>query len=139
MGPLTLATSASVYVYANATISSAERVEPYRSLMAPLCEQTSVGRFTLASSELVVLEELVRPLREGNARLEVLYRSLLDTAGINLTPATLSTFARAPLWIRLAGTATAPHPADASEWLREGGGEPPGTGWAGSPARWREQ
>ena len=90
MGPLTLPTAGSVYIDANAIIYSVERVEPYRELLAPVWEEAGAGRFTLASSELVVLETLIKPLREGNARLEVLFRSILTAAEIELVPATLA-------------------------------------------------
>ena len=90
MGPLILPAGGAVYVDANAIIYSVERVEPYRSLLAPMWEKVRAGRFTLASSELVVLETLIRPLREGNARLEMLFRSILDAAEMSLIPATLA-------------------------------------------------
>ena len=90
MGPLILPTGGSVYVDANAIIYSVERVEPYSNLLAPMWEEARAGRFTLASSELVALETLVRPLRDGNARLEMLFRSILAAAEMNLIPATLA-------------------------------------------------
>ena len=90
MGPLILPTGGSVYVDANAIIYSVERVEPYSNLLAPMWEEARAGRFTLASSELVALETLVRPLRDGNARLEMLFRSILASAEMNLIPATLA-------------------------------------------------
>ena len=90
MGSLKLPTGGSVYLDANAIIYSVERVEPYRSLLAPMWEDARAGRFTLASSELIVLETLVRPLREGNTRLEMLFRSILDAAEMRLIPATLA-------------------------------------------------
>ena len=89
MGPLILPSSGSVYIDANAIIYSVERIEPYHELPAPMWEEARAGRFTLASSELVLLETLIRPLREGNARLETLFRSILDAAEMNLIPATL--------------------------------------------------
>ena len=89
MGSLILPTGGAVYVDANAIIYSVERVEPYRSLLAPMWQEARAGRFTLASSELIVLETLLRPLREGNARLETLFRSILGAAEMGLVPATL--------------------------------------------------
>ena len=89
MGPLKLPSGGSVYVDANAIIYSVERVEPYRSMLAPMWEEARMGRFTLASSELIVLETLIKPLREGNPRLEMLFRSILDAAELSLIPATL--------------------------------------------------
>ena len=92
MGPLILPTGGSVYVDANAIIYSVERVEPYRGLLAPMWDGARAGRFTLASSELVALETLIRPLRDGNARLEMLFRSILASAEMDLIPATLATW-----------------------------------------------
>ena len=90
MGPLTLPTGGSVYVDANAVIYSVERIEPYRELLVPMWQETREGRFTLASSELVVLETLVKPLREGNARLEMLFRSIFAAVEMDLIPATFT-------------------------------------------------
>ncbi len=92
MGPLILPTGGSVYVDANAIIYSVERVEPYSNLLAPMWEEARAGRFTLASSELVALETLIRPLRDGNVRLENLFRSILAAAEMELIPATLATW-----------------------------------------------
>ena len=90
MGPLTLPTAGSVYIDANAIIYSVERIEPYRELLAPMWQEAGAGRFALASSELVVLETLIKPLREGNARLEMLFRSIFAAAEMDLIPATLA-------------------------------------------------
>ena len=90
MGPLTLPTAGSVYIDANAIIYSVERIEPYRELLVPMWQEAGAGRFTLASSELVVLETLIKPLREGNARLEMLFRSVFAATEMELIPATLT-------------------------------------------------
>ena len=90
MGPLTLPTAGSIYIDANAIIYSVERIEPYRELLAPMWEEAGAGRFTLVSSELVVLETLIKPLRERNARLEMLFRSIFAAAEMELIPATLA-------------------------------------------------
>ena len=90
MGPLILPTGGLVYVDANAIIYSVERIEPYRELLTPMWQEARAGLFTLASSELVVLETLIKPLREGNARLEMLFRSIFNAAETELIPATLT-------------------------------------------------
>ena len=92
MGSLTLPTGGLVYIDANAIIYSVERVEPHYSLLAPMWEEARAGRFTLASSELIFLETLIKPLRERNTRLEMLFRSILDSAEMDLIPATLATW-----------------------------------------------
>ena len=90
MGPLILPAGGPVCVDANAIIYSVERIEPYRTLLAPMWEEAKAGRFTLAGSHLVVLETLIKPLREGNARLEMLFRSIFAAAELDLIPATLA-------------------------------------------------
>ena len=92
MGPLILPIGGPVYIDANAIIYSVERVEPYHGLLAPMWEDAKAGRFTLTSSEPVALETLVRPLRDGIARLEVLFRSILAATEMDLIPATLATW-----------------------------------------------
>ena len=119
MGPLILPTGGAVYVDANAIIYSVERVEPYRSLLAPMWEEAKAGRFTLASSELVALETLVRPLREGNARLEMLLRSILAAAEMDLIPATLAIWEDAARIPTTTGLAT-PDAFHAATALRAG-------------------
>ncbi len=89
MGTLILPASGSVYIDANAVIYSVERIEPYHGLLIPMWEEARSGRFSLASSELVVLETLIKPLRNGNARLEMLFRSILGAEELGLVPATL--------------------------------------------------
>ena len=92
MGPLMLPAGGPVYIDANVIIYSVERVEPYRRLLAPMWQQARAGRFTLASSELVALEALTKPLRDGNVRLEMLFRSILAAAEMDLIPAILATW-----------------------------------------------
>ena len=119
MGSLILPTGGSVYVDANAIIYSVERVEPYSSLLAPMWEEARAGQFTLASSELVALETLVGPLRDGNARLELLFRSILAAAEVDLIPATLATWEEAARIRAETGLAT-PDAVHASTALRTG-------------------
>jgi hypothetical protein len=89
MGTLTLPASGSVYIDANAVTYSVERIESYHELLAPMWDEARAGRCILASSELVQLETLIRPLREGDARLETLFMSILDAADMNLVSGTL--------------------------------------------------
>ena len=92
MGTLTLPDGGAVYIDANAVIYSVERIEPYHGLLAPMWDGARAGGFSIASSELVVLETLIKPLRDDNARLEELFRSILSAEELGLVPATL------PLW-----------------------------------------
>ena len=54
--------------------------------------QTHAGRFAVASSELVVLETLIKPLREAGEGLDRIFRELFDSAEVQLNPTTR------PLW-----------------------------------------
>ena len=119
MGPLILPTGGSVYVDANAIIYSVERIEPYRSLLDPMWEEARGGRFTLASSELIVLETLIKPLREGNAHLEMLFRSIFAAAEMELVPATLAVWEDAARIRAETGLAT-PDALHAATALRSG-------------------
>lgn len=90
MGLLELPSNGPVYLDASAFIYSVERIEPYRALIEPIWGQAQAGRFTVVSSELVVSEVLVRPLREGNRLAESLFHSLLGAKEVGLIPATRS-------------------------------------------------
>lgn len=92
MAPIVLPTGGIVYVDANAIIYSVERVEPYRELLSPMWAEARAGRIRLTSSELTLLETLVGPLREGNVRLEMLFRSMLAATEMNLIAATRATW-----------------------------------------------
>ena len=119
MGPLILPTGGPVYIDANAIIYSVERVEPYHGLLAPMWEEARAGRITLASSDLVALETRIRPLRDANARLEMLFRSILAAAEMDLIPATLETWEDAARIRAETGLAT-PDALHAATALRAG-------------------
>lgn len=88
MGSLTLPPSGPVYLDANGFIYSVERIEPYRTLLEPMWRLAQAGQFEVVSSELVILETLVKPLREGDTILENLFRSLLAAREVRVIPAT---------------------------------------------------
>ncbi len=88
MGPLTLHTQGPVYLDANGFIYSVERVEPYRTLLEPMWRQARTGEFDVVSSDITVLETLVKPLREGDEVVETLLRSMFDAHEVGLIPAT---------------------------------------------------
>ena len=90
MGPLTLPPSGPVYMDSMGIIYSVERIEPYCTLLDPLWRDATASQFTVVSSELAVSETLVIPIREGNARLETLFRDLFATGDFRLIPATRS-------------------------------------------------
>lgn len=88
MGPLSLPPHGPVYLDANCFIYSVERVEPYRTLLEPMWQQARAGNFDVASSDITVLETLVKPLREGDEVVEMLLRSMFDAHEVSLIPAT---------------------------------------------------
>ena len=89
MGPLNLPASGLVYVDANAIIYAVEHVEPYFSLLAPLWTTSGPTSFQIATSELTLLEVLVRPFKTGNTQLEAGFRRLLQQTGdVRLAPIT---------------------------------------------------
>ena len=72
MGPLTLAAQGPVYLDTNCFIYSVERIEPFRTLLEPIWHEARDGRFEIISSEIIVAETLVKPLREGDKVVETL-------------------------------------------------------------------
>src|SRR5579885_1807997 len=89
MGQLTLPSSGNVYVDTNAVIYRVERIEPYLAASAPLWDALDAGSASVVTSELTLLEVLVKPLRDGNTALASLYRTvLLGTAGFTCVPIT---------------------------------------------------
>ena len=90
MGSLTLPDSGPVYLDTNGFIYSVERIEPYRALLEPMWQQARARAFAIVSNEIIVLETLVKPLREGDMVVEMLLRSLFDASEVTLVPATRS-------------------------------------------------
>lgn len=65
MEPLTLPSAGPIYLDTNGFIYSVERIEPYRTLLEPMWSHAQAGQFEIVSSELVLLETLVKPLPAG--------------------------------------------------------------------------
>ena len=70
MGRLVPPASGNVYVDANCIIYSVEKVAPHAERLRPIWEAAAAGSIRVVSSEVTLLETLVRPLKEGNHRLE---------------------------------------------------------------------
>ncbi len=91
MGSLTLPPSGIVYVDANSAIYSIEKIEPYNSLLLSMWQGAQAGDFRIVSSELLLLETLVKPLRTADAVLEASFRALLlSSHELRLMPITIS-------------------------------------------------
>jgi predicted nucleic acid-binding protein len=95
MGTLILPTTGPIYLDTSGFIYSVERIEPYCTLLEPMWRQALAGQFVVVSSELVVLETLVKPLREGDTVIEQLFRAVLHAREVLLIPATLSLWEQA--------------------------------------------
>ena len=87
MGPLTLPESGPIYLDACGFIYSAERIEPYRTLLEPVWRRASTGQLSIVTSELSVMETIVKPLRDGDEALQRLFRDLLSSSEVQLVAA----------------------------------------------------
>ena len=81
MGALVLPASGSVYLDANGFIYSIERIDPYRSMLDTLWQTVSTRQITVVTSELTLLEVLVKPLKVGDATTATLFRTVLQHTG----------------------------------------------------------
>ena len=95
MGPLTLPLAGLIYIDASSLIYSVERVEPYRTLLEPMWQEAQDGNVTIVSSPLLVLEALVKPLRDGNTGIETQYRELFASNAVRLLDASYQVFEEA--------------------------------------------
>jgi predicted nucleic acid-binding protein len=87
VGELTLPIRGTVYVDTNAVIYRVEEVKPYIDVALPLWDALDAGTQAIATSELSVLEVLVKPLRLQNASLQELFLgTLYDTPGLACIP-----------------------------------------------------
>jgi len=92
VGPLTLPTGGLVYLDASGLIYSVERVEPYRTLLEPMWQAAQNGDLTLVSSPILIVEALVKPLRDGNVEIEMQYRELFEANAVRLLAASYPVF-----------------------------------------------
>ena len=91
MGTITLPTSGSVYVDANVLIYRVEMIEPYLTASMPLWDALDANQQDVVTSELSVLEVLVKPLRLADFVLEGLFTgTLYSTPGLACVPITQS-------------------------------------------------
>lgn len=88
MGSLVLSSPGLIYLDANPVIYSVEKVSPYHSLLGPLWEASEIGQIEVKSSELTLLEVMVKPLREGDSELIALYDRIFTSSEIELLPIT---------------------------------------------------
>jgi len=90
MGQLSVPATGTIYVDANVITYRVERTEPYLTASTPLWDALDHGTVQVETSELTLLEVLVKPLKDGNAALVALFRTvLLGTAGLRCLPVSL--------------------------------------------------
>ena len=80
MGGLTLPAHGKVYLDANCIIYTVELFEPYKTALHPVWAAARTGTLTIVTSELTLLEVLVKPLKIGDLALERDFRTLLQGA-----------------------------------------------------------
>jgi predicted nucleic acid-binding protein len=96
VGTLTLPASGAVYVDANVIIYRVEAVQPFLQASHPLWDALDRGTQAVITSELSLLEVLVKPTQQGNMFLQQLFRgTLYGTPGLTCVPITRQVLATA--------------------------------------------
>jgi len=90
MGSLTIPDSGKVYVDTPPVIHSVERIAIYESLLRPLWDAMDAERIGVVTSELTLLETLVKPTKDGNDALAADYETFLTKTRLELHPISLS-------------------------------------------------
>ncbi len=88
MGRLTWAAGDVIFLDTDVVIYSVERIEPYYELLLPLWLEANTGVIQLAGSELLLLETMVKPLRQADSELQAAFRDLLTNTRFRLMPIT---------------------------------------------------
>ncbi len=88
MGALTLPSAGLVYLDANPIIYSVEKHPVYWPVLQPLWQAVTGKTIEVASSELVLMETLIGPLKSGDATLANDYEQLFQQAQTRLFPIT---------------------------------------------------
>ncbi len=96
MGPLAPTSPELLYLDSNCIIYSIEKIEPYFSMLERVWHLSGLGKIEIVCSELVLLETLVKPVREHDALMESLFRELLQASGdVKLIPISQAVLERA--------------------------------------------
>lgn len=88
MGTLSLPSSGLVYLDANPVIYSVELHPLYGPLLQPLWQAARARTIEVVSSDLVLMETLVGPLKSGNTTLEKAFETALLGTDMQLLPIT---------------------------------------------------
>jgi predicted nucleic acid-binding protein len=86
MGTLNIPASSLVYVDTSPVIYSVEKFPEYVPLLAPLWLKLQAGEIEIVSSELILMETLILPLRNSNSILINAYEQLLIYSEMRLIP-----------------------------------------------------
>ena len=96
MGALILPPSGLVYVDANPIIYTVEKHPVYEPVLQPLWLAAQAKTVEVVSSDLVLLETLVGPIKKGDTALESAYEKALVGTDMRLLPATQPIFRERP-------------------------------------------
>jgi len=93
---LTVPATGSVYFDTSAIIFSVEKIEPLASRLRPYWLAARSGDLALMTSELTLLETLVKPIQSGDDALEQSFRALLlQSRELQMIPITTAVLERA--------------------------------------------
>lgn len=84
MGTLILPPASVVYLDTSPVIYSVEKVAPYAALLDPLWDEMELGTIQVISSELLLLESLVLPLKQNDTSLIADYERVLTNSDLLL-------------------------------------------------------
>jgi predicted nucleic acid-binding protein len=98
MGELVLPASGSVYLDANGFIYSVERIEPYCTILDRLWQATKDQQVMVITSELTLLEVMVKPLKTQNTALIAAFNAILrDSPDVQMVSITQSVLEEAAM------------------------------------------
>ncbi len=95
MGLTSLPVGGTVYIDAQIAIYTVEIFPAYTTVLHPMWAQADAGDLTVISSELTLMETLVLPLRNAEARLVSDFTSLWHQPHVNLLPITMDVLTEA--------------------------------------------
>jgi predicted nucleic acid-binding protein len=119
VGPLNLPSSGRVYLDANSLIYSVEKHSTYGPLLQPLWQAAQTRVFEVVSSELVLMETLVGPLKRGDVALGQAYEQALLGTEMRLLPIT-QPILREAAWLRATTRLRTPDALHAATALHAG-------------------
>lgn len=90
MGSLTIPSAGLVYLDANSIIYSVEKHPVYWPLLEPLWQAAKAKTIEMVSSDLVLMETLIGPLKSGDSTLANSYEQLFQQPQTQLIPITHS-------------------------------------------------